>query len=73
MSTEIQGINASECTKLIGVCTDGASTNVAAGGLKGLTEKELPWMWCLAHRLELAVHDALKDTEFSLIDDMIVQ
>ena len=30
-------------------------------------------MWCLAHRLELAVHDALKDTAFSLIDDMLLR
>ena len=62
--------------KLVGVGTDGASANVAAGGLKGLVEEELPWvywMWCLAHRLELAVHDALKDTAFSLIDDMLLR
>ena len=76
LSIEIQGITASECTKLVGVGTDGASANVAAGGLKGLVEEELPWvywMWCLAHRLELAVHDALKDTAFSLIDDMLLR
>ena len=50
----IQAINTSECTKLVGVGTDGASANIAGMGLKGLTEKELPWifwMWCLAHRL----------------------
>ena len=65
-----------ERTKLVGVGTDGASANVAAGGLKGLVEEELPWvywMWCLAHRLELAVHDALKDTAFSLADDMLLR
>ena len=73
---EIQGINASECTKLIGVGTHGASANVAAGGLKGLIEEELPWvywMWCLAHRLELAVHDALKGTAFDVIDEMLLR
>ena len=43
---------------LIGIGTDGASANIAAAGLKGLIEKEVPWLywsWCLAHRVELAV------------------
>ena len=42
-------------------------------GLKGLIEKELPrlfWMWCLAHRLELSIKDALIGTSFDVIDDM---
>ena len=72
----ILSITASECTSLVGVGTDGASANIAAGGLKGLIQKELPWvhwMRCLAHRLELAVHDALKDTTFSLIDEMLLR
>ena len=59
----ISAINAEECKKLVGVGTDGASSNVAAGGLKGFVENELPWifwMWCLAHRLELSVKDALR-------------
>ena len=59
---------------LIGIGTDGASANVAAGGLKGLVEKQVPWLywsWCLAHRLELSVKDALKGTSFDLIDDML--
>jgi hypothetical protein len=65
-----------ECTKLIGLGTDGASANVAARGLKGLVEEKLPWvyfMWCLAHRLELAVSDALKHTLFNLIDEMLLR
>ena len=51
------------CSKLVGFGTDGASANRAHAGLKGLVEKELPWiywMWCLAHRLELAVKDSFK-------------
>jgi hypothetical protein len=52
-------IDAEECKMLIGVGTDGASANIACAGLKGLVEKEIP-CWCLAHRLELAVKDALK-------------
>ena len=31
------------------------------------------WMWCLAHRLELAVKDALKGTVFDLIHEMLVR
>lgn len=65
-----------ECSKLIGLGTDGASANIAARGLKGLVEEKLPWvyfMWCLAHRLELAISDALKGTIFDSIDDMLLR
>lgn len=67
-------INAENCKRLIGIGTDGASANVAAAGLKGLVEKEISWifwMWYLAHRVELALKDALKHTAFDLIDDML--
>ena len=43
------------------------SANVAGNGLNGMMEKKLPslfWMWCMAHRLELDVKDALKGTTF---------
>ena len=65
-----------QCTKLVGLGTDGASANIAARGLKGLVEEKLPWiyfMWCLAHRLELAISDALKGTIFDLIDEMLLR
>ena len=55
------------------ISADGAS---AAGGLKGLVEKELPWVfwnWCLAHRLELAIKDALKNSSFDLIDEILLR
>lgn len=67
---------ADECKKLVGVGTDGASSNIAAHGLKGLVEEHLDWifwMWCMAHRLELAVRDALKDTPFDLINEMLLR
>lgn len=41
------------------------------GDLKGLIETELPWMfwmWCMAHRLELAI----KKTSFDLVDGMLL-
>ena len=69
-------IDEKSCSKLIGVGTDGASANVAGNGLKGMMEKKLPWlfwMWCMAHRLELAVKDALKGTAFDEIDEMLLR
>ena len=39
-------------------------------------EKELPrvfWMWCLAHRLELGVQDALKQTTFDRVEEMLLR
>lgn len=62
--------------KLVGMGTGGASSNVAARGLKGLVEQKLPWifwMWCLAHRLELAIKDALCGTLFDSIDEMLLR
>jgi hypothetical protein len=45
---------------LIAGGTDGASVNVAEeNGMKGKLQNELPWLhwvWCYAHRLELAWH-----------------
>ena len=61
---------------LVGIGTDGTSVNIAAAGLKGLVEGELEWvfwMWCLAHRKELALKDALKGTAFDLIDEMFIR
>ena len=51
-------VDVEHCSKLVGIGSDGAVTNIARGGLKGLVEAELDWvfcMWCLAHHLELAV------------------
>ena len=78
-SLESLGINVDsreQCAKLVGVGTDGASANVAAAGLKGYVEGIAPWvfwMWCLAHRLELAIKDALKGSCFDHIDEMLIR
>lgn len=56
--------------KTVGYCSDGAS--VMMGAKKGVIKlfketKDAPWVvavWCLAHRLELAVTDAFKGTYF---------
>ena len=62
--------------KMIGFGCDGASANIAEGGLKGILTREVPWIfmfWCLAHRLELSVQDALKSTFFGTIDDVLLR
>jgi len=62
--------------KLIGFGCDGTSVNIGAGGLRGFLEKSVPWVvvfWCLAHRFELSLKDALKDTFFSSIDEMLLR
>ena len=63
-------------TKMIGFGCDGASANIAEGGLKGILTREVPWIfmfWCLAHRLELSVKDALQSTFFGTIDDALLR
>jgi hypothetical protein len=72
----IREIDAESCHKLVSIGSDGASANVAKKGLKGIVESRCEWMfwmWCLAHRLELAVKDALKATVFNDVDDMLVK
>ena len=63
-------------TKLIGFGCDGTNANIGDGGLKGLLKEAVPWVivfWCLAHRLELALKDALKSTFFTTIDELLLQ
>ena len=63
-------------SKLVGFSCDGASVNIGAYGLKGRLEGSVPWVvvsWCLAHRPELALKDALKGTVFSTIYDMLLR
>ncbi len=63
----IQSVTKDACSKLVGIATDGAPVNVASNGLKGLVERELDWifwMWCLAHRLELAIKDRCTSQHF---------
>ena len=40
-----QARSAEECKKLVGVGTDGAASNIAASGLKGLVEGRLGWFF----------------------------
>ena len=62
--------------KLIGFGCDGISVNIAERGLKMYLQDVVPWIevfWCLAHRLELALKDALKGTLFKSVDEMLLQ
>ena len=66
----------SKPSKLIGFGCDGASVNMGANALKGCLQSEHPWIvtfWCLAHRLELSLKDALRNTLFSTIDDILLR
>uniref|UniRef100_A0A1X7UJN0 DUF4371 domain-containing protein n=1 Tax=Amphimedon queenslandica TaxID=400682 RepID=A0A1X7UJN0_AMPQE len=74
-SLGIQGIDDTNCYKLVEVATDGASANIESGGLKGIVKEKLPWIfwtWCIGHRIELAIKDAFKGTAFDLIDEMLL-
>ena len=49
-------------SKLIGFGCDGANVNMGANGVNGHIHSDRPWLvtvWCFAHRLELAIKDAL--------------
>ena len=62
---------------LVGVGTDGAAVNISEiRGLKAKVQNVLPWifwMWCFAHRLELASRDALSNPVFKEIDEMLLR
>ena len=63
-------------SKLIGFGCDGASVNMGSNALKGCLQSDRPWIvtfWCLAHRLELSLKDALRNTLFSTIDDILLK
>ena len=63
-------------SKLIGFGCDGASVNMGANALRGRLQSERPWIvtfWCLSHRLELSLKDALRGTLFSTIDDILMR
>ena len=71
----INALNVENCKMLVGIGTDDASVNISAAKLKGLAEELqwMFWMWCLAHRQELALKDALKGAVFDLVDEMLTR
>uniref|UniRef100_A0A1X7UYF8 DUF4371 domain-containing protein n=1 Tax=Amphimedon queenslandica TaxID=400682 RepID=A0A1X7UYF8_AMPQE len=74
-SLGIQGIDDTNCYKLVEVARDGASANIASVSLKGIVKEKLPWIvwtWCIGHRIKLAIKDAFKGSAFDLIDEMLL-
>lgn len=63
--------------KLVGLGADGASVNRGGqGGVQAKLRDEMPWIvfvWCMNHRLELSVKDALKKTYFNTVDEMLLR
>lgn len=62
--------------KLVALGADGASVNSGdKGGVRALLEEDMPWvvyMWCMSHRLELALKSALADTFFESVNKMLL-
>ena len=45
-------------------------------GVISILQRHLPWMiyvWCVAHRLELALKDALQGTIFDDVDEVLLR
>lgn len=61
---------------LIGLGADGASVNSGKeGGVQALFQEILEWIvfvWCHAHKLELALNDSLKNT-FKDVDNLLLR
>ena len=74
-STGTEGIDTSK--KMIGFTSDGAAVNRGdKHSVKTILREESEWLvfkWCIAHRLELALPDALKDTIFKDINEMLLR
>ena len=64
-------------SKLVGFGADGASVNRGnKEGVIAMLREEMLWIifnWCLSHRLELAVKEALAGTMFDVIDEMLLR
>ena len=63
--------------KLIGFTSNSASVNRNdKNSVKTTLREDSPWLvfiWCIAHRLELAISDASNGTIFNTIDEMILR
>ena len=63
--------------KLVGLGADGASVNNGdKSSVKTKLKEEMPWLifaWCMAHKLELGIRDALKGRFFDDVDEMLLR
>ena len=60
---------------MVGFECDRTNANMGERELKGLFKEAVPWVvvyWCLAHRLELSLKDALKATSFATINELLL-
>lgn len=76
----LQSINVTEESfgkKLIGFAADGAAVNRGEkDGVIAILKRQLPWViyvWCVAHRLELSLKDALQGTVFDDVDEVLLR
>ena len=72
----IRLVYANYCHRLVVIATDGTSAKITGGGLKGLVQQKLPWifwMWCVSHQMELATKDALTGTAFDVLDEILLR
>ena len=77
IKTSFEDVNIDYLQKLVGFGADGASVNSGTkNGVKTKLQTENEWLtfgWCVAHRLELALKDALNGTAFDEIDEMLLR
>ena len=77
IKSSFQSTGITETNKLIGFTSDGASVNRGdKNSVETSLRKNSPWLvfiWCIAHRLELAIENALQGTIFDTIDEMIIR
>ena len=63
--------------KLVGFAADGASVNrEEKEGVISILKGRQPWViyvWCVAHRLELSLQDALQGTVFDNVDEVLLR
>ena len=63
--------------KLVGFGSDGASVNMGdKEEIKAILQQENKWLtfgWCVAHKPELALNDAMKGTAFGDIDELLLR
>ena len=66
IKSSFQSIGITETNKLIGFTSDGASVNRGdKNSVKTSLRENSPWLvfiWCITHRLELAIENALQGT-----------
>ena len=61
---------------MVGLGADGVSVNRGLkSSVKTKFREDIPWLvfgWCIAHKLELGVQDALKGTYFDKVDKLLL-